>query len=131
MERLIGEGCDIKQYSPLTLAFVGDAVFDLLVREMLASSANAPVGSLNDQKVSMVCCKAQAEYAKTLLPVLTEEELAVYKRGRNSSQSPPRGAKASDYGSATGLECLMGYLYLTGSAGRITELFNMITGGKK
>ena len=72
------------EISPLTLAFVGDGVYDLLVREYLVRKANRSVGELNKIKVSLVNCKSQAQFAKILMPELTEKELAVYKRGRNS-----------------------------------------------
>ena len=83
MGRLLDDKCDPMQISPLTLAFVGDGVFDLMVRERLVCNANAPVGALNKQKVDIVCCKSQAEIMEKLLPELNEEELAIYKRGRN------------------------------------------------
>lgn len=73
------------EISPLTLAFVGDGVYDLLVREYLVRKANRSVGELNKIKVSLVNCKSQAEFAKILMPTLTEKELAVYKRGRNAA----------------------------------------------
>ena len=72
-------------YSPLTLAFVGDGVYDLLVREHLVRQANRPVGELNKTKVAMVNCKSQAKFASRLMPSLTEKEVAVYKRGRNAA----------------------------------------------
>ena len=74
------------EISPLTLAFVGDGVYDLLVREYLVRKANRSVGELNKIKVSLVNCKSQAQFAKILMPELTEKELAVYKRGRNASR---------------------------------------------
>ena len=72
-------------YSPLTLAFVGDGVYDLLVREYLARRANRPVGELNKTKVATVNCKSQARFASMLMPNLSEKETAVYKRGRNAA----------------------------------------------
>lgn len=91
MGRLLLDGCDPAQLSPLTLAFVGDGVFDLMVRERLVCNANAPVNSLNSQKVSAVRCQSQAEIIKGLIDELTEEELAVFKRGRNArTNSTPK-----------------------------------------
>lgn len=114
-------------YSPLTLAFLGDGVYDLLVREALVNRANRPAGELNRQKVAMVNCRAQAEYAQLLMPMLTEKELAVYKRGRNAApKCTPKNGSVADYHSATGLECLFGYLYINGEQQRITELFDII-----
>ena len=114
-------------FSPLTLAFVGDGVYDLLVREHLVRQANRPVGELNKTKVAMVNCKSQAQFAKKLLPSLTEKEVAVYKRGRNAApKSVAKNGTVAEYHSATGLECLFGYLYLNGEQQRISELFEMI-----
>ena len=114
-------------YSPLTLAFVGDGVYDLLVREHLVRQANRPVGELNKTKVAMVNCKSQAKFASRLMPSLTEKEVAVYKRGRNAApKSTAKNGTIAEYHSATGLECLFGYLYLNGEKDRISELFEMI-----
>ena len=115
------------EYSPLTLAFLGDGVYDLLVRESLVNRANRPAGELNRQKVAMVNCRAQAEYAQLLMPSLTEKELAVYKRGRNAApKCTPKNGSVADYHSATGLECLFGYLHVNGETERINELFDVI-----
>lgn len=115
------------EYSPLTLAFLGDGVYDLLVRESLVNRANRPAGELNRQKVAMVNCKAQAEYAQLLMPSLSEKELAVYKRGRNAApKCTPKNGSVADYHSATGLECLFGYLHVNGETERINELFDII-----
>ena len=115
------------EYSPLTLAFLGDGVYDLLVRESLVNRANRPAGELNRQKVAMVNCKAQAEYAQLLTPSLSEKELAVYKRGRNAApKCTPKNGSVADYHSATGLECLFGYLHVNGETERINELFDII-----
>ncbi len=114
-------------YSPLTLAFIGDGVYDLLVRSYVVNLANRPVGELNKIKVSLVNCKSQAQFAKKLLPVLTEKEEAVYKRGRNASTSnTPKNSTVADYHSATGLEALFGYLYINAQNDRINELFHLI-----
>ena len=114
-------------YSPLTLAFLGDGVYDLLVREALVNRANRPAGELNRQKVAMVNCRAQAEYAQLLMPSLSEKELAVYKRGRNAApKCTPKNGSVADYHSATGLECLFGYLHVNGETERINELFDII-----
>ncbi len=125
MGRLLDDKCDPMQISPLTLAFVGDGVFDLMVRERLVCSANAPVGSLNKQKVDIVCCKSQADIMNILLPQLTDEELAIFKRGRNAHTAhTPKNATSSQYHSATGFEALWGYLYLKGDTDRLNELFD-------
>ena len=115
------------EVSPLTLAFVGDGVYDLLVREYLVRQSNRPVGELNKIKVGFVNCKSQAEYAKILLPHLSEREFSVYKRGRNAApKCTPKNGTVADYHSATGLESLFGYLHLKNEKERITELFNII-----
>ncbi len=111
----------------LNLAFIGDGVFDLLVREHLVSSSDAHVGELNQKKVAMVNCKSQAASIKKLLPILTDEETEVYKRGRNVKvNSASKHSTLSDYHAATGLEALFGYLYLKGEKQRIKELFSLI-----
>ncbi len=116
------------EFSPLTLAFVGDGVYDLLVREYLVRLANRPVGELNKVKVAMVNCKSQAQFAAKLMPSLSEKETAVYKRGRNAApKSTAKNGTLAEYHSATGLECLFGYLYLNGEKDRIDELFKLIT----
>ena len=114
-------------YSPLTLAFIGDGVYDLLVRDYLVRKANRPVGELNKVKVSLVNCESQASFAKAIMPCLREREQAVYKRGRNAApKSSSKHGTLADYHSATGLEALFGYLHLNGEQERINELFSMI-----
>ena len=126
MGRLLNDACDPSQLSPLTLAFVGDGVFDLMVRERIVCSANAPVRSLNSKKVEVVCCKSQSEIMDRLTPLLTDEELSVFKRGRNAKTAhTPKNASNSQYHSATGFEALWGYLYLKGEIERLNELFEI------
>ncbi|HHZ05404.1 MAG TPA: ribonuclease III [Clostridiales bacterium] len=128
MERLLDCDCEPSQISPLTLAFVGDGVYDLMVREKLVCTANRAVGVLNNEKVKMVCCQAQSELYKRIEPLLTDEELAVYKRGRNAHTShTPKNASVADYHSATGFEALLGYIYLKGDLERLKSLFNIMT----
>lgn len=111
----------------LNLAFIGDGVYDLLVREYLVTHSAAHVGELNQHKVKMVNCKSQADYMKQILGHLTEEESAVYKRGRNTKvNSASKHSTLSDYHTATGLETLFGWLYLKGRRERINELFALI-----
>lgn len=122
--RLLGEKCNPNELSPLTLAFIGDGVYDLMVRERLVCQANRPVGALNSEKIKLVCCTAQSRIAKELLPVLTEEEMHIFKRGKNAhAMTVPKSAKRSDYHTATGLEALFGYLYLKDEIDRLRELF--------
>lgn len=118
---------DPNSFSPLTLAFIGDGVYDLLVRSHFAGQSNRPVGELNRMKVSLVNCKAQAAFAKQLFPLLSEQEQSVYKRGRNAATSnTPKNSTPADYHGATGLEALFGYLYICGREDRIYELFKTI-----
>lgn len=113
-----------RMMSPLNLAFVGDGVYSLLVREYLATKGNIPVGRLHQRAVAMVCAPAQSQAIEALLPLLTPEEERIYKRGRNArSSSVPRHADPVQYRRATGLEALFGYLYLSGEEGRLRELF--------
>ncbi len=117
-----------RMYSPLTLAFLGDAVYSLLVRNMLSLSANKPTGKLHKESILYVNASFQAEMIKELLPSLTEDETAVFKRGRNAHSShSPKNQSDADYRYATGLEALYGYLYLCGNTDRIKELFNIST----
>ena len=128
MERLLNDShTDPKSLSPQTLAFVGDTVYELLVREYLARQAQRPVGELNRRKVKLVNCEAQSEALRRLLPVLDEEELAVYKRGRNAfTKNTPKNSSVADYHNATGLEALFGFLYLSDKLERLRELFDII-----
>lgn len=117
----------INSIPTLNLAFIGDGVYDLLVREYLVKNSSAHVGELNKLKVSMVNCKSQAEYVRLLVDQLTDEEADIYKRGRNTKvNSASKHSTLSDYHAATGLETLFGWLYLKGRTERINELFTLI-----
>lgn len=122
-----------KEMNPLALAFIGDGVFEMLVREFLVGKGNCPVRKLHARAVEMVNCKAQAGFLKEkLYPVLTEEEQAVCLRGRNAHVGHvPKNADIADYHSATALEAVFGYLYLKGEMDRIRELFGRITAEEK
>ena len=114
----------IGQISALGLAHCGDAVFELLVRTWLCEQGGATAKNLHRATVSYVCAPAQAARAERMLPLLSEEELAQYRRGRNAHvHMIPKNATHREYSMATGLECLFGYLYLSGRLDRINELF--------
>jgi ribonuclease-3 family protein len=121
MERLLCMETDLRTVSPLNLAFVGDGVYELMVRERLVSLANRPNKELHKLSVAQVRAEAQAAAVDRLMPHLTEQELAVYKRGRNAHTSRGGGG----YHKATGLEALFGYLYLSGDLSRVRELFTL------
>lgn len=123
----IAENQNPKLLSPLTLAFLGDAVFELLVREELVLEANMPVSRLHYRAVSVVCAGAQSDAVSILEPMLTEEELEIYKRGRNANgHHVPKNADPAEYRRATGLEAMFGYLYLKGQEERIRLLYQEI-----
>ena len=122
---------DPQMLSALDLAFVGDGVYGLLVREMLARDGSRPVGELHRMAVAYVNATAQAAAYDRIAPLLTEQEQAVYRRGRNGGAHPPKNANPGDYAKATGLEALFGYLYLNGAQERVRELFEAITANKE
>ena len=116
---------ELNAMSPLALAHVGDAVFDLLVRTRLCLDGRLTAGDLHRETVRYVSAVAQAAAAKKLLPLLDQREEGVYRRGRNAhSHAAPRGASPMEYHAATGLEALFGWLYLRGEKARIEELFS-------
>ena len=121
MERLYPQEIDRHTLSPLALAFVGDGVYSLMVRERLLSEANRPVNDLHKLAVKAVRAEAQSAAMEKLLPLLSEEEEAVYKRGRNAHTA----RTGADYHRSTGLEALFGYLYLDGRIDRVRELFSL------
>ena len=114
----------VNQISALGLAHCGDAVFELLVRSFLCTAGKEAIGNLHRATVERVCAPAQARRVDRMLPLLSEQELTYYKRGRNANvHTMSRSATPAQYHSATGLECLMGYLYLKGDKNRAEELF--------
>lgn len=116
---------DIRAISSIGLAHLGDAVYELLVRSYLCAQGKATGKGLHRAAVELVKAPSQARLADQILPMLTAEELSVFKRGRNANVNTiPHNASRSDYLKATALECLFGYLYLQGATGRINELFN-------
>ena len=118
---------EVNRISMLGLAHIGDGVYELLTRTMLCSKGHSSVGELHKLTVSYVKAPAQAKAAEKILPLLDSDELAVYKRGRNTKvNSVPQNADIGQYHSATGLEALFGWLYLRGFNERISQLFSVI-----
>ncbi|MCI8489762.1 MAG: ribonuclease III [Lachnospiraceae bacterium] len=114
---------DIRTYSPLALAYIGDGVFDLIIRTIVVGRGNTRANKLHCRTSHIVKAHTQAVLAEKLLPYLTEEENSVYRRGRNAhSPTMAKNATVADYRKATGLEALVGYLYLTEQFERILFL---------
>ena len=125
--RFIDKEIHPKQLSPLNLAFVGDCVYEMLVCETLVCDANRPVNDLHRESVKFVSAKAQTEAFNKIKDCLTEDEMAQFKRGRNAKVGhSPKSATDAEYHTATGVEALFGYLYLSDNLERIQELFRMI-----
>lgn len=114
---------DIRSYSPLTLAYIGDGIYELVVRTIVTGWGNRPVNELNKLSTAYVKAETQAEMVIALKEELTEEEAEVFKRGRNAKPyTKAKNATRADYHKATGFEALMGYLYLTGQTERMLHL---------
>lgn len=117
------EARDTRTYSPLVLAYIGDGIYDLVIRTMMVGKGNAHVNLLHKRTSQLVKAHAQSEMISMLLPELTEEEQAAYRRGRNAhSPTMAKNATMADYRRATGFEALMGYLYLEDRMDRLMEL---------
>ena len=111
--------------SPVVLAFVGDAVYSLFVREKLAFNTDCKTGELNKLATNEVKATAQAEFVREIMPLLTEEELAVFKRARNTKKkTKAKSASVTDYNASTGFEAVVGYLYITGEIERLNYILN-------
>ena len=114
-----------RQLSPITLAFVGDAVYTLFVREKIVFKNDLNGAELNKQTSAVVNATAQAEFARKILPLLTEEELEIFKRARNAKKNTrAKSASVSDYNASTGFEAVVGYLYMTGEIERLNFLLS-------
>lgn len=114
---------DVREYSPLTLAYIGDAIYDLIIKSLVINDGNQPVQKLHKKTSSYVQASAQSKMMRKLQECLTEEEHGVYKRGRNAkSVSPAKNQSVTDYRRATGFEALLGYLYLKKQWKRMLEL---------
>lgn len=125
---------DVSEYSPLTLAYIGDCVYELIIRTGLVFKGNAPVNKLNADASRYAKAGTQSAIIEKIMDSLSEEELSVYKRGRNAhSYTKAKNATSGDYRRATGFEALIGYLYLEQKFDRIMELVRMgfdAVGGK-
>ena len=117
------EAKDIRTYSPLTLAYIGDSIFDLIIRSILVNKGNTPVNKLHQRASQVVKAQTQAAMILALMDELTEAESYWYRRCRNSKpHTKAKNASTIDYLDATGFEAVLGYLYLTGDMDRICEL---------
>lgn len=117
---------DLRSYSPLTLAYIGDAIYDLVIRTLVVKKGNCAPNKLHKKTSGLVKASTQAAMIEKLLPILTEEEQQVYKRGRNAkSYTMAKNAPMLDYRKATGFEALMGYLYLQEDTKRLIDLIKM------
>ena len=129
IEKII-ENCETSgnpnEYSALTLAYLGDCVYELYVRSHIVRNGNAKVNDLHKLATSYVKAKAQAEFYHKIKDILTEEEDSAFRRGRNTKSQPPKNADMMDYRIATGIETLIGHLYVKGDAERISELITYL-----
>lgn len=113
--------------SPLVLAYIGDAVYELLVRGRVVARGFARTGKIHEESVRYVRADAQAGVLKAIEGMLTEEEAGIARRGRNArSPHTPRGTRVASYRQSTGLECLVGYLYLRRNPGRLAEIMEKV-----
>ncbi len=123
MEQFELNTVDVKTYSPLTLAYIGDEIYDLIIRTVIVGRGNTKPANLHRAASALVKAHAQSQMMHTIEPMLNEEEADIYRRGRNAkSATMAKNASMSDYRRATGFEALMGYLYLKDELPRILEL---------
>ena len=123
---------DIDAISNLGLAHMGDCVFEILCRGYLCARGGKNVGNLHRDTINLVKAQSQAKFVDKLLPLLTEEELAYYRRGKNAHvHAVPKSASPAEYAKATGVEALFGALYLLGRTQRINELFHQVMEDEK
>lgn len=121
-----GKEVDIKTYSPLTFAYIGDDVFDLIIRTIVVNKGNTSPNKLHNMVIRYVSAKAQAKMYDAINPLLNDEEQDVLRRGRNSKpHTKAKNASSADYMKATALETLIGYLYLRDDMERIFELIKI------
>ena len=117
---------DIRTYSPLTLAYIGDAIFDVVIRSILVNKGNTAVNKLHQRASSVVKAQTQAKMAEALMDEFTDDEADYYRRGRNSKpHTKAKNASTMEYLDATGFEAVMGFLYLSGDMDRICQLVRL------
>ena len=117
---------DIRTYSPLTLAYIGDCAYEMVIRTLLLMQGNCPVGTLHQRASRMAKAQTQARMVEAILPDLTEEETYIFRRGRNAhSMTTAKNASVIEYRKATGFEAVMGYLYLQNQWERIIDLVKL------
>lgn len=119
------EGSTVEQFSPLVLAYIGDAVYELMVRTNLVASGSKRIKDIHLAAVRMVKAEHQANALRLLAKELTEAEQAIVRRGRNTHSKPPKNAELYEYRLSTGFEALFGYLYLKGDMERLCHIFNL------
>lgn len=123
---------DVRTYSPLTLAFIGDGIYDLIIRSKIVGEGNTRASQLHQHTSHLVKAASQSAMLEYMIPLMTEEEEGVYRRGRNAkSPTMAKNATMKDYRRATGFEALMGYLYLTDQMERLVELVKAGLAGLK
>jgi len=115
---------DLNEYSPLVLAYIGDAVYELLVRTQIVSAGKRRMKEIHHDTVEIVKAEHQAQIIRSVFEELSEEEQDIVRRGRNTRSNPPKNADRQDYRMSTGFEALLGYLYLKGDEERLLYLFN-------
>ena len=118
--------CEARWKNPIVLAFVGDTVYDLFVRTSIVADSAAGIQAVHKKAVHLVNAHAQARAAEALEPLFTEAETEVYRRGRNAKSAVPKNMTVADYRKATGLEAVIGYLWLVGETDRLEALFEVI-----
>lgn len=117
------EAVDIKTYSPLTFAYIGDAVFEIIIRTLIVEKGQCPINTLHKRTTGIVCAETQAKMAEAVYGQLSEEERNIYRRGKNTKiHSAAKNASLSDYRKATGFEALCGYLFLKDETKRIIAI---------
>lgn len=117
---------DVRSYSPLALAYIGDSIYDLIIRSVVVERGNCSANQLHKKTIRYVSAVAQSKIVQALMEQFTEDEQAVYRRGKNAKpHTTAKNASPGDYMKATGFEAVLGYLYLTGQMDRILELVKL------